>query len=84
MGIETTLNPKDIIFLSYSLTSHLLFGYYVHRIDLLTLRREHVRVERLNVFIFNEITRKDPTLAIKVTQLYASITTSNLDCHAAL
>ncbi|CAL2247780.1 unnamed protein product [Prunus armeniaca] len=70
MGIETTLYPKDIIFLNYSLTSHLLFGYlYIHRIDLLTLSREHVRVERLNIFIFNGITRNDPTLAVKITQL---------------
>ncbi|CAL8999103.1 unnamed protein product [Prunus brigantina] len=44
------------IFFSYRLFSHLLFSnFHFHSISLLTLHREQVRIEHLDVFISNAI-----------------------------
>lgn len=61
------LNCKLI---SCSLSSYLLFNYlYVHSINLVILSRGHLKVEQLDVFIFNGMTMSGSTLAIQVAKL---------------
>lgn len=61
---------SSAIVLSYSLVMRLFFNsLHIHSINLLTSRRKQVKVELLEIFICNGITRSGTTCAVQVPQL---------------